>query len=304
MIALSAAVAAVVGIVAALAFRGGGAPPSVAIQPASRRLPPLPPKDAFVLAEQDRDVAVALAARPSGGGTELTATVVGSSGFGLGGLRVRFGVGGNPSVSATACGAGCYRARTAASGAKQVVVHLAGPGRRESAVRFELPAAWPPASAAVVARAGLVFRRLRTVVAHERLSSGPGRLLVTTFELAAPNKLAYRSSNGAAAVVIGARRWDRGADGRWEESDQQPLPQPRPPWQQVSNAHVLATGTHAGRPAWRVTFLDPRIPAWFDAWVDRRTHRTLELRMIAAAHFMHERYSGFNQPLRIRPPRS
>jgi hypothetical protein len=38
--------------------------------------------------------------------------------------------------------------------------------------------------------------------------------------------------------------------------------------------------------------------------VDRqRTHRTLALRMTAAAHFMQHVYSRFDAPLEIQPPR-
>ena len=54
---------------------------------------------------------------------------------------------------------------------------------------------------------------------------------------------------------------------------------------------------------WRIAFFDPRILAWFTAAIDRRTFRTLDLRMIAAAHFMHDVYGPFDAPVRIeRPP--
>ena len=34
-----------------------------------------------------------------------------------------------------------------------------------------------------------------------------------------------------------------------------------------------------------------------------QSHRPLELNMTAAAHFMHHRYTNFNQPMRIVAPR-
>jgi hypothetical protein len=51
-----------------------------------------------------------------------------------------------------------------------------------------------------------------------------------------------------------------------------------------------------------VSFLDPGTPAWFTAWVDKSSYRTLRLEMVAAAHFMHDRDVSFNAPIRIEPP--
>jgi hypothetical protein len=36
--------------------------------------------------------------------------------------------------------------------------------------------------------------------------------------------------------------------------------------------------------------------------MDPTTHRPLELKMTAAAHFMRHRYTDFNRPMRIEPP--
>ena len=52
-----------------------------------------------------------------------------------------------------------------------------------------------------------------------------------------------------------------------------------------------------------MSFFDPQLPAWFEVAVDPSTHRPLELNMTAAAHFMHHRYTNFNQPMRIVAPR-
>src|SRR5204863_98410 len=58
-----------------------------------------------------------------------------------------------------------------------------------------------------------------------------------------------------------------------------------------------------GRRARLVSFFDPRLPGWYELAMDPRTHRPLELKMTAAAHFMHHRYTDFNRPIRIGPPR-
>jgi hypothetical protein len=79
---------------------------------------------------------------------------------------------------------------------------------------------------------------------------------------------------------------------------------PQPTWGDVAiDAHVIGTARVAGRPVWVVSFVNPTTPAWFTAWIDRRSYRTLQLRMTASAHFMFHRYESFDRPLRIRPPK-
>jgi hypothetical protein len=128
---------------------------------------------------------------------------------------------------------------------------------------------------------------------------------MTTWRMAAPDRLSYRIRGGASAVVIGRRRWDRTRPGAaWARSTQiPPLRVPQPSWGYVArDAHLLAATRLNGRPVWIVSFANPTIPAWFTAWIDRRDYRTLQLRMTAAAHFMFHRYLEFNEPLRIQPP--
>ena len=99
--------------------------------------------------------------------------------------------------------------------------------------------------------------------------------------------------------MIGGRRWDRAARGEvWIPSPQTPLRLPTPTWTSVRDARLVATGPRSAL----VTFLDPHIPAWFEVRIDRRTLRPSEVRMIAAAHFMRDRYSHYDAPIRIRPP--
>jgi hypothetical protein len=120
----------------------------------------------------------------------------------------------------------------------------------------------------------------------------------------APDRLSYQIPRGPSAIVIGVRRWDRvSPGGPWSFSNEQTLRQPVPFWRGVSDAHVLGLVEVGDRPAWLVSFFDPHPPAWFTAAIDRATLRTLDLRMVATAHFMHELYGPFNEPLRIRPPR-
>jgi len=264
---------------------------------------PVPPASALVLAREDRDLAVGLAASRRDGRLALQASVIGQEQPAQG-LSVSFRLPGGNAVPAESCGAGCYRALAdPGSRPRSVEVAIRGPGRPDSTVTFPLPASLPaPSAAALVSRAETTWRALRTLVDHDRLSSGPGNTIHTLWRFQAPYRLTYRITNGPEAVVIGARRWDKLPGHGWQGSEQDPIRQPIPLWEAVSNAHLLGSARLRGRPVWEISFFDPQIHAWFTIWVDKATARTLELRMVAQAHFMHQVYGPFNRPLRIVPP--
>lgn len=284
--------AALLGAVAAGC--SGGAPVSQRSLQVTVENPPPPPHGAVVLGGESGRRAVALAS----GRRRLTATVLSPEGGPLSGLKVAFGVG-SRTIPARPCGLGCYSA--AAPAARKVVVHLSG----SRPVAFSLPARPRPA-AAVVARAARVTRALKSLVYLESLRSGPTGGLLTTWSLKAPNEVEYRIRGGAQAIVLGTRRWDRNGPGApWQRSTQSPaLVVPQPAWGgRATNAYVLRDGSVRGQPVWIVSFANPTVPAWFTAWIDKRSYRPLQLRMTAAAHFMFHRYTEFDAPLTIRPPR-
>ena len=266
-----------------------GAPSRVSSKPSPLRLPP---RGAVVLARGNGSLAVGLAVRPVGTGAELIASVLGPDQLGVNGLPVSFHVG-TAVLRARPCGGGCYSA-VAARRASTVTVRLGG-----SAVRFDLPPGRRRPASGLVDRAERTWRSLRTLVLHERLASSPTNAISSVFEFQAPNRIAYRIRGGPAGIVIGASRWDRDSpSGPWVRSPQDPFRQPEPFWNTVSNAYLLRSTTRT----FVVSFLDRDIPAWFVATIDRRTYRTVALRMTAAAHFMRHRYGPFNAPLEIRPP--
>jgi hypothetical protein len=255
---------------------------------------PPPPRGALVLGGESGSRAVALAV----GKRRLTATVLSPSGGPLSGLKVSFRAGPKV-VPAAACGPGCYSAATARPA--HVQVRLSG----SRPVDFDIPARPRPA-AAIVARAARVTRKLKSLVYVESLRSAPTGGLVTTWTMKAPNEVEYKIRNGAQAIVLGTRRWDRDRAGEpWRRSQQLPaLSVPVPAWgSQATNAYVLGETTVGGRPAWQVSFANPSTPAWFTVAIDRATYRPLRLHMTAAAHFMTHRYLEFDRPLTIEPPR-
>jgi hypothetical protein len=164
-------------------------------------------------------------------------------------------------------------------------------GRR---LRFTVPAQAPDATRllAAVTRA---YRNSRTIVFEERLASSPTNAQTTRFEVVAPHSLSYATRGGPSAIVVGARRWDRERPGGpLLESAQTPLDVTQPSWRTPTNAHLLSPGV--------ITFFDRGIPAWFR--VTLRGARPERMQMTAAAHFMVDRYVGFDGPVTISPPPS
>jgi hypothetical protein len=309
VIAVAVAGVLAIAVVVALAVSGGGSTPALAPPasvPAAVSRFPAPPAGAFVLARQDDTDVLALAVLPQAPGVALQVSDVTQDGTGATGLRVSFAVsskGGTVSRNATACGAGCYRATVRlTSPPRRVQVRVARPART-TRWAVTLPEAWPARDAtAIVARAGSVWRKLRSLRYHERLASDSRHAVVSDWQIVAPDRLAYQIEGEGQAVIIGKRRWDRQKGGDWVQTSALRLHQPVPLWVQVTDAHVLGSATVQGRAVWRVSFFDPRTPGWFVAAIDKRSYRTLDVRMTAAAHFMHDTYGSFNTSIKIDAP--
>jgi copper transport protein len=255
---------------------------AAAVAPQAEGPPPLPAKGMIVQAREDGERAVALALRPP----RAEVIVLGSDGQGVNDLSVKIG-----GVQTRTCGPGCYGAFV--SPLRSVTVSV--DGRK---LAFRVPAKARPGGA-LVARATRVFRALRSVDYVERLASSPRNRVVAGFTLERPNRLEYRIRGGAAGIIIGGRRWDRVRGGDWVPSSQDPTPQPEPIWAgPVRNAFLL----EATPSTYVVSFMKVN-PVWFTVRLDRRTLLPRELQMTAAAHFMAHRYTKFNAPRRIEPPR-
>ncbi len=272
---------AIAGIVVAVAFltelRPGTDAPAAAAAPHVVPQPPtLPSASAVVAARELGTLAVAVAREPG----RATVTLVGPDATGVDGRAVR--VGGVPAVS---CGAGCYRAASADTGPLRVSVE----GR---ILTFALPL-HAPGAARLLARVERAYRASRTIVFDETLASTPSNATTTRFTIVAPHRMSFRTRGGPAGIVIGDRRWDRAnARSRWVPSSQTPLDVTQPYWSKPTNAHLVAPDT--------ITFLDRSIPAWFR--VTLVGGRPSVQHMTAAAHFMTDRYVGFDVPAEVSPP--
>jgi copper transport protein len=273
--------AAIAGIVVAVAILtelrpGTDAPTAAAAPPTAAQPPVLPPADAVVDARELGTLAVAVAREAA----QTTVTLLGPDGTGVDGRAVRIGA-----VPAASCGPGCYRAPSGGTG--PIRVSVGG-----STLEFGISPRAPDATS-LLARVERAYRASRTIVFDETLASSPDNATTTRFTIVAPDRLSFRTRGGAAGIVIGSRRWDRAGPGaRWLPSPQTPLDVTEPYWTKPTNAHLVAPNT--------ITFLDRRLPAWFR--VTLANGRPSVQRMTAAAHFMTDRYVGFDVPVEVSPP--
>jgi hypothetical protein len=261
---------------------------------------PAPPPGALVLAREAGTRALGLAIVPGKQDSLTRVSVLSGQGPGAGGLDVSLLAGGQTTLL-PACGAGCYQSQVPTSRLTGRVVVMLG----TRGYPFTLPSTLSlPDGTGVVARAGRVWRALKTLVWHERLAASPTDALYTVYRAVAPDELEYTIGGHSSARIIGMNRWDRATPtSAWIHSVQDPpITQPQPFWAGVSDAHVIASGRVDGRSAAEITFFDPVTPAWFDAWIDKRTGHTLVLTMTAVAHFMHHVYGPFNAPFELHPP--
>jgi hypothetical protein len=265
------------------------------------------PGGAVVLAGEDRKLAVGLAVASRVHGLLAVATVFGASGRGATGLRPTLTItdrdGTRSRAAATTCGAGCYEA---AFPTRAIPSHASIRFDDGSHISFTLPRHGPTAQAlALVHDAANEYKRLRSMVTHERLASSPTAVVYTTYYAVAPNRLRFRIRGEGESIIIAKRRWDRGLHGGWHESAQSPINPLMPYWTPVvQDATILGSATVQGRPVWVVSFAAPQTPGFFRIWVDKSNHRTLELEMTAAAHFMHHAYDQFNAPIAVVPPKT
>ena len=171
----------------------------------------------------------------------------------------------------------------------------------------------------LVEQAQETMRKLRSVREAETISSGPGALAATSYELQAPDRFSYSStdhfptgaSQQAFGIVVGQNEWQRaGPTGQWQEQEYGGGPPPFSTrswfaWTQYARTvRLLSATSGTSRAVAEVALMDPdpSLPIWFRLRIDLQTRRVLAVRMIAQGHFMTQRFFAFNQPLQIEPP--
>ena len=262
---------------------------------------PAPPRGTVVFAAQSKELAVGLSVRP-GAPLELTATVIGQSGFGIDGLDVRLSArsaAGTRSVAGHPCGHGCYAGSITRAHPNHFGVAVSGKGAPRT-LSFSVLQWPPPLGTAFLSRATRSFGAQQSVVYREHLASDPTHAITTLWTLAAPASVEYAIAGGPQGIVIGRRRWDRPSrKAPWTLSASDRLPQPASPWGTRSrDARIM----RQSRADVTLSWVDPVIPAWYTATFTRAKALPTTLEMTAPAHFMDHRYLAYNAPVTIAPP--
>ena len=265
--------------------------PETTLPIAALELPLSRDDEALLVAQRKGRVLVGLAAVP--GGPVEVAVLAGETP--IASRDLLFAVDGRP-AGAVSCGQACFRLDVDAfNGAHRITVNA--PGRFE----FVLPKVPPASGRELWQKAQVEMNALRAIRYTEQLTSGVGGEARSTFELRAPNRLAFRTAGGFRSIIIGRNRWDF-RNGRWERSAFPGLRVPTYMWDGAYNPRLLGTTRYRGRPIRILSVYDhDPIPAWFRLLVDAKG-RVLVASMIAPSHFMGQQFGAFNGPIVIRPP--
>jgi hypothetical protein len=261
-------------------------------EPTGRVELPLAEQDqTLMLAQHKGRVLVGIAASAGG---EVDVAVLGGE-TPVTPARLSFAVDGRP-VDGVPCGRACFRLDADAfNGRRRIAVNT--PDRFE----FLLPRALPASGAGLFSKVERQMGSLRTHRYTEELTSGVGGGVRSTFEVQAPDRLAFRTGDGFRSILIGRNRWDF-RNGRWARSASAGVRVPTYMWDGARNARLLGQARFRGRPVQILSVYDREpVPAWFRLLVDAQG-RVLDSRMIAPSHFMRQQFSAFNGSIVIRPP--
>ena len=221
------------------------------------------------------------------------------------------------SASGGSCGVGCTRLALSAFPAT-VDVDVDGPGR---VYRASLPIRYQPDAAAVARQLlALVERdqgKVRSVAIRETLGSGVGAPDVTSYQVAMPDRFAYRLSRDGRLVtdttIVGTHEWTRAAgQKRWQAS----VYGGGGPafsaagylgwWTPFAGQPELLDRFRAGGDERADVATVSRIPGlgtvWLQIAIDVTHRRVVHIGMITTAHFMTQTWSAFNAGKPVEPP--
>lgn len=258
---------------------------------------------ALMLAGHSRDVLIGLAAR-AGGPVDVVALASGQKPLETDSLRITVESRTARALEPTTCGMGCFRiAERVLSGSPVgISVEVVRPGEPTAAVAFRLPSRLPASGSELFRAASRTMGALRTVRLQQSLSSGT-LVFRSRYAMRAPDRVRFQTATGQKSILIGRRRWDW-QEGRWVRSPFPGVRAPTYPWEGATSARLLGRAKVGGEPV-RVLALfrtDSQLQVWFRLFVAADA-RVLRAEMLAPGHFMIDRYSGFNEPVTIEPPK-
>ena len=183
-------------------------------------------------------------------------------------------------------------------------------GQPDVSTSFPLRLGQPPPSIASPAAQRLVEQvrssagALHTWREVQQITDGNGGVVLTRFDIVAPNRLHYQTSDGTEAIIVGtARAWRSGSESWMRDT----LPQPvvaDGPLSYLRDAREAALGRTGpcDEESCQVVLWQWDRTTAFAAWIGITTHRVYQLLMVAPEHYMTLEYRDFGAPIQIELP--
>jgi hypothetical protein len=167
------------------------------------------------------------------------------------------------------------------------------------------PAVSAVASQRLVEQVRLAVGTLHTWREVQQITDGNGGVVVTRFDVVAPDRVHYQTSDGAEAIIVGTGRALRSGSEGWTRDT---LPQPvvvEGPLSYLRDARSVALGRTApcDEESCQVVLWQWDQTTTFAAWIGTTTHRVHRLLMVAPEHYMTLEYRDFDAPIRVELPR-
>jgi hypothetical protein len=159
---------------------------------------------------------------------------------------------------------------------------------------------------------------LHSVRFTQWLSDGRGNAAVSEHAVTAggdgePAGFTYRAAGGMEAVIIDSTRWVllKGELGwtRQEGAVSVPPSEWGEEYTGATGFTILGEETVDGEPCQILAFVVPEIveprrqtAAWYLWWVGKETGHVHEEAMVSRVHYMHNTFSGFDEPIELQPP--
>ena len=138
----------------------------------------------------------------------------------------------------------------------------------------------------------------------QQITDGNGGVVITRFDIVAPSRVHYQTSDGTEAIIVGTARAFRSGSESWMRDT---LPQPvvaEGPLSYLRDAREVVlgrTGPCDEESCQVVSWQWDRTTA-FAAWIGMTTHRVYQLLMVAPEHYMTLDYRDFGAPIQIELP--
>lgn len=211
------------------------------------------------------------------------------------------------------CGRGCARFSNAPDRPLLTVFARAGAKRYTARVPVRFEEGGSTLARSLLRRGESALDQASGYRISERLSGGPGSLVISDYRVQPPRRFAVtvHSKDVADTIEIGGQVWDRLNGGRWGPPQRvTPLATRRLlPWVgHARDVRLLGTGRLRGRRYADIALTDPGplarfgTPFWFRLRIDVATGHVTGMRMVAPGHFMRQRYFAYDATPAVRPP--